>query len=100
MDSDGGRYPEGISFIPIGEAMCLFEVGQVKRVRAIVYNLYLYTEDDIFVESFAHQFRPPATISDHMMHTPLVHRSVEDVFPRVGHLSADAKNLSIWQFAD
>lgn len=93
--------PEDASFLPIGQNRCLFNFTDVS-VNSLVYNIYFYTEDDIFVESFVHDFDISLPITDFVMEQSglMVRRTIADAFPRVGHLTAQAKRLSVWQFSD
>lgn len=87
-------------FIPMGENGLTLIGLDVGKVISIVYNLYLYDEHAIFIESFAHEFSPAAMVDNYLLSADLVDRSIADIFPRVDNLSDSAAALTVWQFAD
>lgn len=70
------------------------------KLVSLVYNIYLYDEHAVFIESFAHEFDPVAEINRHILRAPLVCREVSDVFPGVNHLPTIVRAMKVWQFAD
>lgn len=91
----------GGTFLPLDMHRCAVDYSD-RRIDSIVYNVYLYSEDGIFVESFAHEWEEPVTIKRYLLHVPrlFVTRSVHDVFHRIGHLSREARELPVFQFSD
>lgn len=90
---------EGSQFLPSydGESF-LFQTKEA-GIRAVVYNLYLYTENEVLIETFVHKFRELAEIQNHYLRVPMTDRSIRDVFPR--HvITGDAAELTVWQFLD
>jgi len=81
---------EGFAHVPINDG----------SVISIVYNLYLYDEHAVFIESFAHEFKPRAHVAMFQMQCDLTDREIADVFPNINHLSEQAAALTVWQFAD
>jgi hypothetical protein len=100
IESDEDDLLIGSQFFPsITGRSWIFQVDSAS-VRAIIYNLYLYTEDKMLVETFVHKFGSVEAIEDYHLRVPMVVRTVHDAFPKAGRFPSEVEELTVWQFTD